>query len=76
MRRKRFTLIELLVNTTVKDRYAASGSAYRTIHLRHLGQGNIFYADGHVVSAGPKDITPQTFLRYADKIYTNIATFL
>ena len=65
-----------MVNTTVANRYSASGSAQRTIHLRHLGKGNIFYADGHVVSAGPKDITPKTFLRYADKIYTDAATFL
>ena len=65
-----------MVNSTVTNRYVASGSSLRTIHLRHLGKGNIFYADGHVVSAGAKDITPKTFVRYADKIYSDSATFL
>ena len=65
-----------MVNATVNNRRVASGSGVRVIHLRHLGKGNIFFADGHVVSVNAKEITPQTFLKYADKIYTDLATFL
>jgi len=50
------------------NRKAAISDAARVIHLRHLGKGNIFYPDGHVDSVGAKDITPQTYLRYIDKV--------
>ena len=51
-----------------QNRYVTAGTRVRVIHLRHLGKGNLFYADGHVASAGAKDITPETWLRYADKV--------
>ena len=50
------------------NRYVSAGTRARAIHLRHLGKGNLFYADGHVTSAGAKDITPETWLKYADRI--------
>ena len=59
--------LEMTLPSTA-NRYAAAGSAERVIHLRHIGKGNLFYADGHDVSAAAKDITPQTYMKYADKV--------
>ena len=60
-----------MFSPSTTDRYASSGTAARVIHLRHLDKGNIFYADGHVETVGSKEITPQTWLKYADKVAAN-----
>ena len=38
---------------------------YRAFHMRHLGKGNLFYADGHVATLGRPDLTPETYITYA-----------
>ena len=60
---------------STKNRYTPAGTSQRVIHLRHLGKGNIFYADGHVETVGPKDITPETYLNYADSVGGGNATY-
>ena len=42
--------------------------AYRTFHMRHLGKGNLFYADGHVATLGRPDLTPETYITYATAV--------
>ena len=41
---------------------------YRTFHMRHLGKGNLFYADGHVATLGRPDLTPETYITYATAV--------
>ncbi len=38
---------------------------YRTLHMRHNGQANVFYADAHVASLRKADITGDTWMTYA-----------
>ena len=59
--------LEMLLPSNT-NRYVAAGARQRAIHVRHLGKGNIFYADGHVVSVTGKEIVPDTWLKYADKV--------
>lgn len=37
----------------------------RTLHMRHSGQANVFYSDGHVASLRKTDITGDTWMTYA-----------
>ena len=41
---------------------------YRAFHMRHLGKGNAFYADGHVATLGRPDLTPETYITYATAV--------
>ena len=41
---------------------------YRAFHMRHLGKGNLFYADGHVATLGRPDLTPETYITYATAV--------